>query len=75
MRVIEEEEKVVLSEDEDQPNSFKNITHPNLKLPEGSHHLQRTKDIQEFRRKLPIIMKEQELMETIGQHLVTLVCG
>ena len=66
---------MALSEDEDQPNSAKNITHLNILLPVGTHHIKRSKEMKEFRSKLPIAMKEQELMETIGQHLVTLVCG
>ena len=41
--MIDEAEEVILSEDEDQPNSLKNITHPNLLIPEGYIGFKRTK--------------------------------
>ena len=75
LKIIENEEKVELSEDENEPNSLKNITHPNIAIPTGNHIIARSKDIAEFREKLPIYMKEQEIVETINQHLVTLICG
>jgi hypothetical protein len=59
LKIIEEEQNVVLSDDEDQPNSLKNITHPNLAIPEGNYSFNRKKEIEEFREKLPIFMKEQ----------------
>lgn len=46
LRIIQEEEKVELSDDEDQPNSIKNITHPNLQIPEGNYKFNRTKEIE-----------------------------
>ena len=49
LRIIEEEEKPVLSDDEDQPNTLKNITHANLRIPEGNFAFKRTKAIEEFR--------------------------
>ena len=59
MRVIESAQKVDYSDDEDQPNSLKGITHTNIKIPEGNHIFERKEDIEEFRKSLPIIMKEQ----------------
>jgi len=75
LKIIEENEKVELSDDEDQPNSIKNISHPNIKIPEGNHVINRKKAIEEFRKSLPIILKEQELIETVHNNLVTLICG
>lgn len=48
-----------LSDDEDQPNSIKNVSHPGIKIPEGSFLMNRKKEIEEFRKSLPIILKEQ----------------
>jgi DNA polymerase III epsilon subunit-like protein len=59
LRVIEEQEAVQLSDDEDQPNSLKNVTHPNLSIPPGNCKIERTEEIETFREKLPIFMKEQ----------------
>jgi hypothetical protein len=60
MRVIQESnEPLVMSDDEDQPNTLKAITHQDLKIPEGTKPITRTKPIQETRSKLPIYMKEQ----------------
>ena len=41
--INEDDEPVVLSEDEDQPNSKKNITHKNIKMPEGYCPFKRAK--------------------------------
>lgn len=59
LRVIEENEKVELSDDEDQPNCSKNVSHPNIKIPEGNFVIKRKIEIEEFRKSLPIILKEQ----------------
>lgn len=76
LRVIEENnEPLVMSEDEDQPNCAKTLSHPNLRVPEGNKAIKRKKEIEEVREKLPIYMKEQEIVETVNGHLVTLICG
>ena len=42
LRIIEEEEVVQLSDDEDQPNTLKNITHEGLPIPSGNIKIDRT---------------------------------
>ena len=41
LKVIEKNEKLILSDDEDQPNSLKNISHPNIKIPFGNSLIKR----------------------------------
>jgi hypothetical protein len=57
LKIIEENEKVDLSDDEDQPNSIKNVSHPNIKIPEGNFTVNRKESIDQFRKSLPIIFK------------------
>ena len=45
LKIIENVEKVELSDDENEPNSLKNITHPNIAIPTGNHIIERTKEI------------------------------
>lgn len=45
LKIIEENEKVELSDDEDQPNCIKNASHPGIKIPEGSFLLKRKREI------------------------------
>ena len=50
LKVIEENnEPIVMSQDEDQPNCIKTITHQNLKVPEGSKPIHRKKQIEQLR--------------------------
>lgn len=70
MKIIEEKEEVALSEDQEET-----LPHPGLPVPEGHQNFHRTLAIRQFRTGLPIYMKQQELVDIIGTHLVTLVCG
>lgn len=45
LKIIENQEKVELSDDENEPNSLKNITHPNISIPTGNHIIARSKEI------------------------------
>ncbi|KMT08932.1 hypothetical protein BVRB_6g136480 isoform B [Beta vulgaris subsp. vulgaris] len=38
-------------------------------------HVSRPKDVENGRRDLPIIMMEQEIMETINSHISVIICG
>ncbi|KAL2895863.1 ATP-dependent RNA helicase DEAH13 [Bienertia sinuspersici] len=38
-------------------------------------HVSRPKDVENGRRDLPIIMMEQEIMETINNHISVIICG
>ena len=38
-----------MSDDEDQPNSLKNITHKDLAIPLGNFKINHSKEMQEFR--------------------------
>lgn len=59
--------------DIEEPVEIRN--HPTMQVPTGQLLLNRTPEMTEFRRTLPIAMKEQEIVETINYNMVTLICG
>lgn len=45
LKIIEEEERVELSDDENEPNTLENITHKDIPIPSGNFKIDRSKEI------------------------------
>ncbi|XP_021370446.1 probable ATP-dependent RNA helicase DHX37 [Mizuhopecten yessoensis] len=67
---LEDKEKIEKSKTEQKDKEDKENSKPAVNIP-----VNRDKDIQEARLKLPILAEEQMVMETINDSQVTIVCG